>query len=75
MVTAYGYQRTAFGASISRGAADAFYSLGTFMVLVQVMCLSFPLCFAITRASIAMPMTDRFDINYRSALSSLRIRC
>lgn len=35
MVTAYGYQRTAFGASISRGAADAFYSLGTFMVLVQ----------------------------------------
>jgi hypothetical protein len=36
LTTAFGHERTAFGASVSRSAADAFYSLGTFMVLVQV---------------------------------------
>lgn len=36
LTTAFGHERTAFGSSVSRPAADAFYSLGTFMVLVQV---------------------------------------
>jgi len=36
LTTTFGCERTAFGASVSRTAADAFYSLGTFMVLVQV---------------------------------------
>jgi hypothetical protein len=62
VTTVFGHERTAFGASVTRRAADAFYSLGTFMVLVQV------------RTSIACPsLATASLVHLQWTLSALRL--